>query len=152
MPCPHLLLSIKYARSFEAAFSLTQDSQVPTKMIKMPRLPISFNFYPQMIETSLLRFNIIQLHMFSELVWVSIFQNNSGLTEGNHQGRMADIFPEQIQGQDGLLGSGLVVNLLTVIIMAALGNLISNVLPIDPKLLEPKMSANDNQLRNMGNI
>ncbi|KAG1896200.1 uncharacterized protein F5891DRAFT_1193433 [Suillus fuscotomentosus] len=139
---------------------------------------------------------IVQLHMFSELVWVSVFQNSSGLTKGNCQGRMADIFPEQIQGQDGLLGSGLVANLLTVvyhalhlwlpdrtpgrklsamhqIIMAALGNLyaneyqfpqfhemmrklpfimISNVLPIDPKLLEPKMSVNDNRLRNTGDI
>ncbi|KAG2113275.1 hypothetical protein BD769DRAFT_1673809 [Suillus cothurnatus] len=139
---------------------------------------------------------IVQLHMFSKLVWVSVFQHNSGLAEGNHQGRIADLFPKEIQGQDGLLGSGLVVTLLTVIyhtlhiwlpdrtpgrklsamhriIKTSLGKLyaneyqfplfhemmrklpfitIANVLPIDPKALEPKMSVNDNWLRNMSNI
>jgi hypothetical protein len=62
---------------------------------------------------------IVQLHMFSELVWVSVFQHNSGLAEGNRQGRIADLFPEEIQGQDGLLGSGLVATLLTVVSLAS---------------------------------
>ncbi|KAG0704712.1 hypothetical protein DFH29DRAFT_873566 [Suillus ampliporus] len=139
---------------------------------------------------------IVQLHMFTELVWVSVGQHSNGLAEGNSQGRIADLFPEEIQGRDGLLGSGLVATLLTVIyhmlhiwlpdktpgrklsamnriIMASLGKLyaneyqfpqfhemmrklpfitITNVLPIDPKTLEPKVSVNDNRLRNMSNI
>ncbi|KAG1868020.1 hypothetical protein C8R48DRAFT_771730 [Suillus tomentosus] len=139
---------------------------------------------------------IVQLYMFSELVWVSVFQHSSGLAEGNRQGRIADLFPEEIQGQDGLLGSGLVATLLTVIyralhiwlpertpghklsvihriIVASLGKMyankhlfpqfheamrklpfitVANVLPIEVKLLEPKMSVNDNRLRNMNDV
>ncbi|KAG0693837.1 hypothetical protein DFH29DRAFT_1006883 [Suillus ampliporus] len=139
---------------------------------------------------------IVQLHMFTELVWVSVGQHSSGLAEGNSQGRIADLFPEEIQGRDGLLGPGLVATLLTVIyhtlhiwlpdktpgrklsamnqiIMASLGKMytneyqfpqfhekmrklpfitITNVLPIDPKTLEPKVSVNDNRLRNMSDI
>jgi hypothetical protein len=62
---------------------------------------------------------IVQLHMFSELVWVTVAQQSTGLAEGNSQGRIADLFPEQIRGQDGLLGSGLVATLLTVVSLAS---------------------------------
>ncbi|KAG1717257.1 hypothetical protein EDD22DRAFT_993886, partial [Suillus occidentalis] len=139
---------------------------------------------------------IVQLHMFSELVWVTVAQQSTGLAEGNSQGRIADLFPEQIRGQDGLLGSGLVATLVTVIyhafhiwlpektpghklsamnriIMSSLVKLysaeyqypqfhemmrklpfitITNVLPIDPKTLEPKATVNGNRLRRMSDL
>ncbi|KAG0697753.1 hypothetical protein DFH29DRAFT_878499 [Suillus ampliporus] len=123
-------------------------------------------------------------------------KHSSGLAKSSSQGRIADLFPKEIQGWDGLLGSGLVATLLTVIyhalhiwlpdktpgrklsamnriITASLGKLYANkyqfpqfhevmrklpfitganVLPIDPKVLELKMSANDNQPRNMRDI
>lgn len=58
---------------------------------------------------------IVRLQMFSELLWVSTFQHISGLAEGNRQGRLADLFPEEVQGRDDLLGPGLVATLLTVV-------------------------------------
>lgn len=40
---------------------------------------------------------IVQLHMFRELVWVSMGQHSNGLAEGNSQGRIADLFPKKIK-------------------------------------------------------
>ncbi|KAG1791492.1 hypothetical protein EV424DRAFT_1549263 [Suillus variegatus] len=45
---------------------------------------------------------IIQLHMFKEILFASLFHPMVGLAKDNDSGRIADLFPKEVQDQQGL--------------------------------------------------
>lgn len=58
---------------------------------------------------------LIQLHMFAELTWVSLMRPIIGLAEKkNENGRIADLFPEEVRDRDGLT-QGVVGTLVTIV-------------------------------------
>ncbi|KAG1838171.1 hypothetical protein F4604DRAFT_1691908 [Suillus subluteus] len=57
---------------------------------------------------------IMELHMFREILFVCLFQPIIGLAKDNQGGRIADLFPEEVRDQRGLR-QGVVGTLLTVI-------------------------------------
>ncbi|KAG1863291.1 hypothetical protein C8R48DRAFT_773344 [Suillus tomentosus] len=57
---------------------------------------------------------ITELQMFIELLWFALFQPTDGLVRGNNQGRITDLFPEEVRCND-VLGIGVVVTLMTLI-------------------------------------
>ncbi|KAG1736910.1 uncharacterized protein EDB91DRAFT_1083256 [Suillus paluster] len=58
---------------------------------------------------------IMELQLFKELLWIALFQLMNGLCKGNRDGRIADFFPEEIRGPNGLLQKGVVGTLLTIV-------------------------------------
>ncbi|KAG1880675.1 hypothetical protein C8R48DRAFT_767451 [Suillus tomentosus] len=57
---------------------------------------------------------IIQLHMFKEILFASLFHPMVGLAKDDDGGRIADLFPEEVRDQRGLC-QGVVATLLTII-------------------------------------
>ncbi|KAG1848283.1 hypothetical protein F4604DRAFT_1687807 [Suillus subluteus] len=51
---------------------------------------------------------IVELQMFTELLWFSLFQPTNGLVRGNNHRRIADLFPEEVRCNN-VLGIGVVV-------------------------------------------
>jgi hypothetical protein len=52
--------------------------------------------------------------MFKELLWASTLQTLNGLADGNREGRIADLFPEEFR-EENILAKRLVGTLLTVV-------------------------------------
>ncbi|KAG1896388.1 uncharacterized protein F5891DRAFT_983562 [Suillus fuscotomentosus] len=58
---------------------------------------------------------LVQLHMFQELVWISLLRPIVGLAQNkNENGRIADLFPEEVRDHNGL-AKGVVGTLVTII-------------------------------------
>ncbi|KAG0700541.1 hypothetical protein DFH29DRAFT_1001044 [Suillus ampliporus] len=57
---------------------------------------------------------IVELQMFTELVWFVLFQPTGGLVKGNNRRRMADLLPEEVRCNE-VLGIGVVVTLMTLV-------------------------------------
>ncbi|KAG1721499.1 uncharacterized protein EDB91DRAFT_1088421 [Suillus paluster] len=76
-------------------------------------------------ETSPVRWNTLRLTFCNHIenrtsemhkaIWASLFQPMNGLCKGNCDGRIADLFPEEIRGPNGLLQKGVVGTLLTIV-------------------------------------
>ncbi|KAG1786223.1 uncharacterized protein HD556DRAFT_1449960 [Suillus plorans] len=58
---------------------------------------------------------LVELHMYKELMWGSSLQTLSGLTEGCPAGRITNLFPEEVRGGNMALGKRFASMLLTVI-------------------------------------
>ncbi|KAG1892475.1 hypothetical protein F4604DRAFT_1672479 [Suillus subluteus] len=58
---------------------------------------------------------VIQLHMFKELIWISLLRPIISLAQNrNENGRIADLFPEEVRDHNGL-AKGVVGTLVTII-------------------------------------
>lgn len=62
---------------------------------------------------------LVELHMYKELLWGSTLQTLSGLAEGCPAGRIANLFPEEVRGEKAL-GKCLASMLLTVVSVSLL--------------------------------
>jgi hypothetical protein len=57
---------------------------------------------------------IIQLHLFRELLWIALLRPVKGLDDNSQDGRIGDLFPEEIREQ-GYLSKGVVGTLMTLV-------------------------------------
>jgi len=57
---------------------------------------------------------IVNLHMFKEVLWYTLFQPINKLAEGSRRGRLADLYPEAARDNNGLM-RGVVGTLITII-------------------------------------
>ncbi|KAG2089636.1 uncharacterized protein F5147DRAFT_658385 [Suillus discolor] len=96
---------------------------------------------------------LVELHMFGELMWMATFHTVIGLAEGTHDGRFADLFPQEVRGENLALAKCFAATLLTIYptfmkTMVGLTFLRApNVLPMDPKIQAPKVSAYEKRAR-----
>ncbi|KAG1771120.1 hypothetical protein EV702DRAFT_1049145 [Suillus placidus] len=58
---------------------------------------------------------IVRLHMYKELLYVSMLQAMHGLAEGSHASRIADFYPKEVRGKNMALAKCLASTLLTII-------------------------------------
>ncbi|KAG2106187.1 uncharacterized protein F5147DRAFT_775000 [Suillus discolor] len=134
---------------------------------------------------------LVELHMFRELMWMATFQTVISLAEGTRDGRVADLFPQEVRGENLALAKCFAATLLTIIyhtfhlgqplktrgrkpgavyciILTAITHMYANlkqyptfmktmvgltflrapnVLPMDPKIQAPKVSAYEKRAR-----
>lgn len=57
---------------------------------------------------------IIQLHLFRELLWIALLRPINGLDNDTHDARIGDLFPEEIRKQ-GNLAEDVVATLMTMV-------------------------------------
>ncbi|KAG1748520.1 hypothetical protein EDD22DRAFT_958151 [Suillus occidentalis] len=58
---------------------------------------------------------IVRLHMYKELLYMSMLQAMHGLAEGSHASRIANFYPKEVQGENMALAKCLASTLLTII-------------------------------------
>lgn len=63
---------------------------------------------------------LIKERVFLELVWASLFHPISKLADGQHKGRLADLFPEEVFSNSNCLAQKPVCNLMTLVSLYSL--------------------------------
>ncbi|KAG1758763.1 hypothetical protein EDD22DRAFT_849775 [Suillus occidentalis] len=94
----------------DTGFSGSTDKERDMRVKELFDLLVSTN--QEDVEQAILQ--IVKEHMFKELLWASTLQTLNGLADGNREGRIADLFPEEFR-EENILAKRLVGTLLTVI-------------------------------------